>query len=80
MSAAQNHRCAICGAHGDPADDNRLHIDHDHDSGLVRGLLCGLCNRGIGALRHDPETLRSAMQYLADTDTSGGESNLGRLS
>ena len=40
------------------------HIDHDHASGLVRGILCFCCNVGIGHLKDDPERVRKALEYL----------------
>jgi len=57
---AQAFACAIC--HASP--DTPLHVDHDHDTGQVRGLLCGPCNRAIGALRTVP-ALAAAIAYLA---------------
>ena len=51
--------CEICGEQ-DPA----LHIDHDHSTGNVRGLLCANCNRGLGMFRDDPGILRKAIEYL----------------
>lgn len=72
MSVDQGGRCAICGEQEDLTTPNRgLHIDHDHDTGIVRGLLCGLCNRGIGALRHDTSRLARAIDYLKKTDRRG---------
>jgi hypothetical protein len=66
MAEEQDHRCLICGKLDDLLNDP-LHIDHDHETGQVRGLLCGPCNRGIGALRHSPDLLRRAMTYLERT-------------
>jgi Recombination endonuclease VII len=42
----------------------RLAVDHCHDTGKVRGLLCQACNRGIGCFSHDPTVLRGAIEYL----------------
>jgi hypothetical protein len=67
----QGGGCAICGAResrncsaikNDQA--GRLHVDHDHHTDEVRGLLCGACNRGIGQLQHDPRLCRDAAAYL----------------
>ena len=44
LIAAQRGVCAICGA---PPKTRRLHIDHDHRTGKVRGLLCQRCNRAL---------------------------------
>lgn len=62
MMARQEGRCSIC---GDPFADRRdTHIDHDHASGKVRALLCGLCNVGLGAFSDSPERLRLAAAYV----------------
>ena len=61
--AAQGARCALCGG-DDPKSRGRWHVDHDHVTGKVRGLLCGSCNRGIGYLRDDPELLAMAAQWV----------------
>ena len=56
---AQNDgMCALCLVA--PATD----IDHDHESGRVRGALCRRCNLGIGMLRDDPALLMAAVEYL----------------
>jgi len=58
---AQNNVCAIC--HG--IDEyKRLSIDHNHETGKMRGLLCGKCNFGIGNLRESRENLENAILYL----------------
>lgn len=57
----QANCCAICTARAGALD---LHVDHNHDTGAVRGLLCIKCNRGIGLLGDSPETLLRAISYL----------------
>jgi hypothetical protein len=52
--------CAICGEDS----DKKLVVDHDHDSGQVRGLLCGRCNHGLGMLGDNVEGVRRALDYL----------------
>lgn len=58
MVADQGGRCAIC-QRPDPT-----HLDHDHDNGRVRGVLCVSCNNGLGLFRDDPKRLRMAARYL----------------
>jgi hypothetical protein len=58
MRDAQNGRCAICGTAGD------LCVDHCHNTGVVRGLLCSSCNSGIGLLGDSADTLQHALDYL----------------
>ncbi len=56
--------CAICG--GVNRDGNRaLAIDHDHETGEVRGLLCGDCNRGLGCFKDNPSLMMIAIGYLS---------------
>lgn len=59
---SQDGRCAICKKMSQPSTD--LHIDHCHQSGKVRGLLCSGCNMAIGRLGDSLEYLRSAYEYL----------------
>jgi hypothetical protein len=63
MLDAQKGRCAIC-LTDTPGGKGRFHIDHDHDSGKVRGLLCTNCNLGIGNMKDSPAILLAAMKYL----------------
>ena len=58
MLHRQNGVCAVCGVGG------KLHVDHDHETGLVRGLLCGSCNRALGLLKDNVDSLKMAIDYL----------------
>jgi hypothetical protein len=62
LYALQGGRCAICpratGA------SKRLAVDHDHKTGLPRGLLCSVCNRMLGHARDDAEFFERAREYL----------------
>jgi hypothetical protein len=75
MLLAQGGRCAICGTDKPPlaseASSSGLSfsIDHDHQTGAVRGLLCAPCNFGIGNLGDDPARLRAAARYLEEAAT-----------
>ncbi len=57
----QKNRCSIC---KEIQVKNQFHVDHNHKTGKVRGLLCGKCNRGIGMLREDIRILENAIAYL----------------
>jgi hypothetical protein len=52
-------RCHIC-----RAEVGKMCIDHDHDTGAIRGLLCDPCNTGLGRFRDDPLLLQAAVRYL----------------
>jgi hypothetical protein len=62
MLADQKGVCAIC--KNPPSKGKRLVIDHDHESGEVRSLLCGKCNPLLGFANDNPEILRRAAEYL----------------
>jgi hypothetical protein len=64
MLAEQDGGCAICGALPAGVKGGVYDVDHDHRTGKIRGLLCGPCNRGLGAFGDDVPTLRRAAEYL----------------
>jgi hypothetical protein len=68
LLAAQSGCCAVCGSK-EPRGNTRAGkavfvVDHDHNTGAVRGLLCRTCNAAIGLLGDNPENLRRALRYL----------------
>lgn len=70
LLTAQGNGCAICGS----KEGRKLTktsktkfgfpVDHDHDTGVTRGLLCDLCNRALGMFRDSPTLLQAAKDYL----------------
>ena len=63
MLATQHHQCLICGRkHGE--DGKPLVVDHCHTTGVVRGLLCALCNSAIGYFEEDVDRMVNAISYL----------------
>ena len=64
MLVEQGGGCAICGREAWEERCGKLHVDHCHASGKVRGLLCEKCNHGIGEFRDDPVLLVQAVAYL----------------
>ena len=63
MFAEQEGKCAICGRHQSEFDE-ALHVDHDHETDDVRGLLCKGCNYGLGNFQDDVMLLIKAIGYL----------------
>ena len=62
MLAAQDGGCAICSR--PPTPGISLHVDHDHETGAIRRLLCFLCNNLLGDAGDDPALLEKAAAYL----------------
>lgn len=62
MLSKQGGVCCICKK--PRADGKRLAVDHNHTTGRVRGLLCDMCNRGLGYFSENTDRLRSAAEYL----------------
>jgi len=61
MLIEQAQRCALC---GEESNGRPWHVDHCHDSGKVRGVLCDHCNIGLGHFRENAALLRRAAEYL----------------
>jgi len=61
---SQNNQCAICHVDFKELERKRIHIDHCHDTGKVRGILCHQCNIMIGFSRNDVNILKKAIKYL----------------
>ncbi len=63
MVESQGGLCLIC-HEGNLNPKRRLAVDHCHDTGKVRGLLCGRCNTAVGQLRNRPELARAVATYI----------------
>jgi hypothetical protein len=63
LKAKQHGRCAICERH--PTDEFGLVVDHCHTTGVVRGLLCGSCNKALGMLGDTSHALARALEYVS---------------
>jgi hypothetical protein len=64
---AHDGRCWICDK---PPKKRRLHVEHDHKTGRIRGLACWKCNRGLSQYSDEPATLRAAADYLESDEAS----------
>lgn len=70
MYSAQDGKCYLCRRHGlnqtDPSSNRNkiLVVDHDHESGRVRSLLCDQCNKGLGAFKDSAALLFNAANYI----------------
>lgn len=64
--------CKICGT-DTPGHKGRFHVDHNHKTGKIRGLLCHACNTGIGLLKDSTEILAKAIIYLEEEGSYGSE-------
>ena len=63
MALAQDYKCGIC------QKRKPLHVDHNHKTGIIRGLLCGDCNRGVGLFFENIASLREAIAWLKGPST-----------
>jgi hypothetical protein len=60
LLATQGAKCAIC----EMDISRRPYIDHEHSTGIVRGMLCALCNYALGGFRDNPHLMRRAADYV----------------
>ena len=63
MLSQQGSRCAICRT-ATPGGKGSWHVDHDHKSNAIRGLLCHSCNLLLGHAKDDSRLLTAAIEYL----------------
>lgn len=65
MVFTHDNRCGVCWRTADEAEPGRLlSVDHCHETGRVRGLLCGGCNRALGLLQDDVLRIRKLAEYV----------------
>lgn len=65
MLKNQNYKCAVCDS-TNPGPKGVFAVDHCHSTGTVRGLLCYLCNMGLGSFKDNPTFLMAAITYLKE--------------
>lgn len=65
LLGSQNGECAICLTDNPQgAEQMRWNVDHDHKTGKIRGILCGVCNRTIGIAKESIFRLEKSIEYL----------------
>ena len=64
----QNSTCAICGT---AINRDNAHVDHCHNNGQVRGLLCSKCNQAIGLLQDSEVIIKKAAEYVVNRNAEG---------
>lgn len=64
MFLEQEGCCMICKIHQSQCKQN-LHVDHDHETGQVRGLLCQKCNHALGLFKDNPQIIQAALEYVS---------------
>ena len=60
----QDYKCFLCGSPEAEQPHGRLHVDHCHETGKYRGLLCNLCNVALGSFKDNVEVIQKAVEYL----------------
>lgn len=61
LLSKQDNKCAICKV---DSEDRHLDVDHSHDTGKIRGLLCRMCNVALGHMKDSVEIIQNAIVYL----------------
>ena len=69
MLEDQGFCCAGCGLNQNILE-KKINVDHDHITGKVRGLLCGSCNRALGLIKDNLETLVKLQKYLEKSNVA----------
>lgn len=77
---SQGGKCAICGSRDPKGKGTAFCVDHDHESGKVRGLLCNSCNLAIGHLGDSAVNLERGVKYLRGYEESHPKSVLDHCS
>lgn len=66
----QGGKCGVCGCADPPkrqGNATHWHVDHCHETGNVRGILCYRCNSGLGNFKDNVDSLQAAIAYLKRT-------------
>jgi hypothetical protein len=66
MLESQDYKCVICNTELLELDSKHVHIDHCHEEGHNRGILCMSCNLGLGFFKDNPESLTRAGLYVIE--------------
>lgn len=72
LLSSQGEGCAICGVDS-CLDGMSFTVDHNHETGEVRGILCRHCNTGLGMFKDSPNIIKNAYQYLIEKGHYGQE-------
>lgn len=67
----QQNSCALCGTTVVGRNQKNFCVDHNHETGEIRGLLCFNCNIGLGMFKDSPKLLQRAIQYLEENGHYG---------
>lgn len=70
LRSKQNNKCAIC--ENELENDKKSHMDHCHDTGKLRGVLCTTCNVGLGMFKDSLPIIKSAVKYLKKYNSETG--------